>query len=774
MRKFTLLLALMAFIGSSFAQQAKLAPMKNTSIEKATQVKATKSKGDVIWSTDFNKEDWISTVDPDGDKGGFLSNGSVLPDKWSTIDLTVEGNNRSIWHWTDVGARGIYTNSPEEWDVPEPSNVDPASWPAGASVANGVMVLESDWFNTTDLGEKPVESIVLQSYLMYGPIDLSEANGVLISFNTLFRFCCAGDHGFNLEVSNDYDPSGDGGSWTAYDIRKGTGGNDLPFREHRFQEFNVGTVAANQESVYIRFSTSNATDYFCMIDDLAITVPPDNDLIITRGWADYTSVSTDDDEDVFNGGFAAIPVDAAGTFDQFRANVLNNGLNKGVDVKLNTIIYKDGIEVDKISSLAKDINSGMTELLTLPSTFSPDEIGSYQVSMTVKADGIEDDVPGNNGWSYEFETTENTYSRVRHGMESSFADVAAAQWTWSDVAPMDGDVMVVQYFIDEGTKVMFSGVNVFIDNTDDADELAAIANGQYQMKARAYKYDEESEDIVSLNLASELITLKTNELGTWVYLPYVDEGELMQEEGEYYIGFEFYTGTSGTDMLWFRIGNDNAGIPQPIWNNMVFLNGSGKWGGTGNNQNFAIDLMVNYTPPTMVDLTFNYDMQYETLEAGDVVNVRGDFMGDSIALTYNATTKMYTGVVSYESSTTVTDITYLAYINDDVELDVAREISISNADVTVNHTYAWKTSVTQSELNLVNVYPNPFSNTLTLTNLNNVSNIIVSNVLGQTIMTVNDIENTVEISTSSLENGVYLITIVDANNNMRTERVIKN
>lgn len=70
-------------------------------------------------------------------------------------------------------------------------------------------------------------------------------------------------------------------------------------------------------------------------------------------------------------------------------------------------------------------------------------------------------------------------------------------------------------------------------------------------------------------------------------------------------------------------------------------------------------------------------------------------------------------------------------------------------------------------------YPNPFNNTITIENLDNSSQIIISNILGQSVMTVNVIDNTMEINTSDLNKGVYLITIIDNDNNSRTERVVK-
>ncbi|HCC29395.1 MAG TPA: hypothetical protein DEQ03_04965, partial [Marinilabiliales bacterium] len=51
--------------------------------------------------------------------------------------------------------------------------------------------------------------------------------------------------------------------------------------------------------------------------------------------------------------------------------------------------------------------------------------------------------------------------------------------------------------------------------------------------------------------------------------------------------------------------------------------------------------------------------------------------------------------------------------------------------------------------------------------------IVVSNVLGQKVMTVSEISNHQVVSTESLSKGVYFVTIVDQNNNTRTERVVK-
>ena len=53
----------------------------------------------------------------------------------------------------------------------------------------------------------------------------------------------------------------------------------------------------------------------------------------------------------------------------------------------------------------------------------------YQVSVTVANGSIDDDeFPANNTWGIEFETTENTYSRVRHGQEDDFGLASPRDW----------------------------------------------------------------------------------------------------------------------------------------------------------------------------------------------------------------------------------------------------------------------------------------------------------------------------------------------------------
>jgi len=70
-------------------------------------------------------------------------------------------------------------------------------------------------------------------------------------------------------------------------------------------------------------------------------------------------------------------------------------------------------------------------------------------------------------------------------------------------------------------------------------------------------------------------------------------------------------------------------------------------------------------------------------------------------------------------------------------------------------------------------YPNPFSGSLNVSNLVNAKQILVSNMLGQILMSIPITKNEININTNNLDKGIYLISIIDCNNSTITKRVVK-
>lgn len=72
------------------------------------------------------------------------------------------------------------------------------------------------------------------------------------------------------------------------------------------------------------------------------------------------------------------------------------------------------------------------------------------------------------------------------------------------------------------------------------------------------------------------------------------------------------------------------------------------------------------------------------------------------------------------------------------------------------------------------IYPNPVKTTLTLDNLQNAERIVISNLIGQQIMTKNNArENRITMDVSSLSRGIYLISIYSKDGKTETGKFMK-
>ncbi|WP_423129051.1 T9SS type A sorting domain-containing protein [Gaoshiqia sp. Z1-71] len=77
-----------------------------------------------------------------------------------------------------------------------------------------------------------------------------------------------------------------------------------------------------------------------------------------------------------------------------------------------------------------------------------------------------------------------------------------------------------------------------------------------------------------------------------------------------------------------------------------------------------------------------------------------------------------------------------------------------------------------SRANDFNVFPNPFVNQITVTNADRLTSVIITNVIGQRVKTIDRPSG--QIDTSDLKNGVYYITLVTDNQLViDTKRLVK-
>ncbi|MBN1597346.1 MAG: T9SS type A sorting domain-containing protein [Bacteroidales bacterium] len=155
---------------------------------------------------------------------------------------------------------------------------------------------------------------------------------------------------------------------------------------------------------------------------------------------------------------------------------------------------------------------------------------------------------------------------------------------------------------------------------------------------------------------------------------------------------------------------------------------------------------------TIEDPSNNYRRLGETPDAdgeavGDVVRSKW-----TIDITTEETT--YTRTVTIDSVMENTSVKFAFLYTATLDVVYIDDVSLQEQISSINGV---------SVLSM-NVFPNPTDGELNISNEVNVANIEVLNVLGQTIIVVNESTNILDVS--SLSSGVYIIKVTDDNNNV--------
>jgi type IX secretion system substrate protein len=774
MRKFTLLFALVAFTSFLFAQTANTESCeltKDDHVELAVKKSAVVAKeaGDVYWSEDFDSVRWYG-VTP-----------TTMPENWSVYDANLEN---LYWIWSMEGPKGAYT-SPNSGDIkeeqlPDQTRIDRMN-AVGASGDNGFMMLPCDWYNTGEDGNILSGYLAMDSYFQVTGIDLSDKVGATLKYNQMYRWCCSGANQLSVFVASDYDASLPDDQQTPHWIELDSRGllaavNDPTDILDRAMQFDITTIAAGQSNLTIRVHSIGASHYFWMIDDLRIVEPNTKDIVATRAWwyyaeGPYTGEGADPDYD-WTGGYTKIPIAQKQDFVGFKMAVTNFGLNDLEDVKLKVEILKDGAEVYNETGLGKAIESTQKDSVQLNTAFDPSTIGEYQVSSTVIFEDTDQD-PTNNAFSYDFEITEGIYSRVYDAPYP--LRVMTGAWV-SGGNPGDGLISRFELFEDAEIKT----ITTYFWNNSDEEQIADIEAGNFSMIGRVYKLDEETDEIANTPIIStELRQMVVADTSTFIEMPFIADGEAeFLAAGIYYMGIETYTSSVDID---FEIGEDKR-VQQPTDNAVAWF--SGEIGGIDSN---PVLIMKIEPSDGLKALTFNVDMQHaaDFDATADKVYVAGDFLvadwaapGDegSLELLDADGDGVYTGTVRVVPLETYN---YKYFINagwDGGEWtgDPNRSLDMPAIDFATDiELFGFKPAVGLLDISNVAIYPNPTENELNITNMKGVDRIIVSNIIGQEVMNITGFERSVSINTSNLENGVYVVTFIDANNNMQSTRIVK-
>lgn len=328
MKKFTLLAVALLGIGSLNAQNnmaisagslsGKTMP-SNTALKNHTAVRNTNpSPQTTLFSEDF---------------------ASGLPATWSQVDSTGDGE---VWTPTTVG----------------PFNY-PAVALASASAANGWMMLDDDNYGNN--------ATFIAVSLVTPAINCSANTQVFLTLQEQFRQYLLGEG--VIYVSND------NVNWTAvHNAADGLAqGDDTP---NPFAPIiDISAVAANQATVYLKFTYRGDWDYFWQIDDIQVYEPSAidvNALSVNPLNAEYTQIPLSQ----MGGSILTGEVHNNGT----TATSGGTALFEVVDAVSSTVAFSESVNLPAIASLA-------ASSVSTTNAFTPTAAGDYLVRMTVALAG---------------------------------------------------------------------------------------------------------------------------------------------------------------------------------------------------------------------------------------------------------------------------------------------------------------------------------------------------------------------------------------------------
>jgi len=793
MRKLTLLISVLALGSFVFAQQKSNAverlsklndlPQKNVQIQKSV-----KEDGETIFEETFDSTFWHTAIDEN-----LVAIPANMPNGWTVQDNT---SNNFFWRWSLTGPRGRYTspaNGPDALVVPN-NNHKVRSTSDNSGGDKGFMLLEADFYNTDANGNMVNPSISMDTYLQTRAIDCSANTGVTLYFEQWHRFCCA-------SYNNDNGPkvlvSADGNNWTKYDVHQANV-NQTPKVNPSKVEFPITSVAANQPTVYIRFHLMGEAHYHWSIDDVKLYEPYTYDLRVQNYWVDYSETQfayyTNPNIEKL---YSAIPYFSA--YHAFqpivssRALITNYGKSAMNNVKITTTVKNSNDEAiyTVTSAPLASIAPGATDSIKVEETYqlprTMENVGAYSANGLVFADET-DQFPDNNTYVYNFNVTENLF-----GFANPTYANTDRQSPFSYVGSIDGDGIGVVFKLNAPTTTIpetdipapytLKGVNTHINNDGYNWDIWEAGNVAY-LEARVYKSVKQQNgewDFPAaqmgdlLVISSGQVAVDSNFVNTYLYLPFPQAGtnELLtpEEDGQLFLVTIHMT----TNNLRFFVGADKF-IHSSYYGNWVMVGGDNDWGWVSQTANIAMELILDGYNQNITG-----GIHFEIMNENPVTNVTTGALGavltlytadpnDPEAMIANVYDVDLTGIVE------VTDLrsgSYSYTVTYQGETKLGRVGVTGSQMATANVKFNYNNIQTNNLMSDVKMYPNPANDMLTLTNLNNVRRIQITNIVGQIMDVVNNPAETQTINVANYAAGVYMVTMFDNNGNTTTHRLVK-
>ena len=702
-----------------------------------------------------------------------------MPQGWSVVDNT---NNNFFWRWSTQGPRGAYT-SPDELGIEPNETVMLKSTSDQNTTQRGFMMLESDFYNTTQEGEMVDPPVEMDSYIQYGPIDISGAQGVSVYFEQYHRLCCspfAEGVGLKLYISPDAE------NWTEIAVHQSAVGA-TPQNNPSILEMSISSFVAGQSTLYFRFHKLQESHYFWMIDDIYIFEPPAYQTRVENYWIDYSHSHVGEQTDPsFSKLFSITPIFVPyHSFQEIvssRSGVGNSGFNPLTNVIMTTLIqYHDNSELYSASSVPiESVNPNeVVEMSVVHSYQIPtivENVGHYQYQGKISAD---EEIPGpfNKPYVYDFNITKNLYGYV----DPLYVSTDRVS-PFSFISGGDGDGVGMIVMLNppleniEGTSTPapheLVGANVFIPNDSYNNALwraGNVANFQVEIYEGILNGNDYTFDVTNSLISSDLMPIDSSFRNKWVFIPF-QNSENSNHLSPPAIGTQYLVLIRMfTNEEVFFIGADRK-TPSSLYANWICIGDN--VGYSISPKNVSMELIVDaYGVDNSSDIRFFFQDYAASENGSPVSNVALEFYtndngGVQIVETFYSDNAGLIVVADVRSGT------YSYKIEHQGEI-IEGSVTAIGRDETVEIAFNLAGIPSSNALNDFTLYPNPTGNRLTIFMNKPAQSVVILDVLGKPIDQFKDVSDRLYLDVKSYKTGVYIVIITNMQGQKSTQTFMK-
>jgi Secretion system C-terminal sorting domain len=777
MKKLILLIVLSLFLFNIVLSQEPRAKIQDSRLESqdfelpirdyntysglSTHDSRLKASGDTIWHEDFDSTRWSQYGLGEG------------PEGWQFFDST---GNDYYWGWSNLGPRGYWTSpnggdTTKEFLEPNQDIIEHMN-EIGASSKNGFMMIESDWYNTSEDGQMIEDYLEMDTWIQTGYINLSDVANAELSLYQYWRVCCSFTGWLSVFISDDYDEyNPENAHWVDYDCFKPLlAYSDLSQRFVEPMRFNIKPFAGS-DSVVIRFHKKGLSHYYWIIDDILISKPPAHDLVLERAWWDYgtgpfTEIENYNPDYDWSGGYTSINILQRNEFVSFRAAVMNFGSETQNQIQLNVVAFFDEKEIYNEKSEIISLQPDQRDTLIINENFVPSQIGNYMISSTVISE-FNDQNSFNNSVEYNFQLDIEEFSRSKDSI--FFENVLKEENIYYGA---DGEEIAVFY---ELSCTRFIGpikIKVFIGSNNNSDQIMAIENGDFKIQGIIYGLEGDELSFLEQHSFSEEYVLQLNDTNSFIEFNYMYGDYDYIETGKLFAAIKFIT---GNPEIRFEIGNDNISN-QPASSCIVKSNELWYY----SFYNPAISILIE-PPDCLASIELIYDPSgwpdFVVNEDSLFVSMSYDYWTEPgtreyFKLNYNEVDGLfYSGTIRMSYACMPVQYRYFknaGWNNPEMYEKPYREFIPDCSGIVHNDSYP--ISINENRILIYKVFPNPTKDFFTISNLEHKSEIRLYNSLGKEF-SINPIHssNEVKINVSHLPDGIYFLKI-----NNETHKIIKN